>query len=81
MSLEEKFEEMIKKSIPQNDQQEIISKLTSENERLKRLFEKFSYSKKLLDFMLASTRRSHNLVGLGYSSHMNIVHHAPKHQT
>ena len=40
-SLEEKIEEKTSKSIPQPNQQEKISKLTSENTRLKKLFEKF----------------------------------------
>ena len=67
---------MIKRFILQIDQQEIISKLTSENESLKRCFKKFFFSHKLLDSMLASTRRSHNLVGLGYSSQMVATHYA-----
>ena len=70
-SLEEKIEEEISKSIPQANQQEEISKLISENTRLKKLFEKFQFSQKSLDSMLAGTRRSHNLNGLGYSSHQN----------
>ena len=66
-SLEEKIEEMINKSTPQTDRQEIIFKLVFENDHLKKLFKKFKFSKKSLDSMLAKTRRSHNLTGLGYS--------------
>ena len=73
-SLEEKLEEMIKRSSPQSDQQEIISKLTSKNESLKRRLEKFFFSQKSLDSMLTSTKRSHNLVELGYSSTHDISH-------
>ena len=40
-TLEERLEEEISKSTPQTDQQEIISKLSSENAHLKKLFEKF----------------------------------------
>ena len=65
-TLEEKIEKKINKSTPQLDQQEIISKLTSKNDHLKKLFENFKFSQKSLDSMLAETRRSHNLSGLGY---------------
>ena len=40
-SLEEKIEEKMNKSTPQTNQQEVISKLVSENAHLKKLFEKF----------------------------------------
>ena len=56
-TLEEKFEKKISKSTPQPDQQEIILKLTSENDYLKKLFEKFKFSQKSLDSILAETRR------------------------
>ena len=55
------------KSAPQTNQQEVISKLASENAHLKKLFEKFLFSQRSLDTMLAGTKRSHNLNGLGYS--------------
>ena len=67
-ALEEKVEELVTKPTPQNDQQEVISKLTSENDYLKKFFERFSSSQISLDAMLVETRRSHNLAGLGYSS-------------
>ena len=38
---------------------------------MKKLFEKFQFSQKSLDNMLAGTRRSHNLNGLGYSPQQN----------
>ena len=59
------------KSTPQTNQQEVISKLVSENDHLKKLFEKFQFSQKSLDTMLARTRRSHNLNELGYSPQQN----------
>ena len=71
-TLEEKLEEKISKSTPQPDQQEIILKLTSKNDHLKKLFEKFKFSQKSLDSMLAEIRRSHNLSGLRYSPQKNI---------
>ena len=42
-TLEEKIEEKIK-SAPQTNQQEVISKLVSENTHLKKFFEKFQLS-------------------------------------
>ena len=66
-TLEERIEEKMNKSAPQTNQQEVISKLVSENAHLKKLFEKFQFSQRSLDTMLAGTRRSHNLNGLGYS--------------
>ena len=40
-TLEERLEEKMNKSAPQTNQQEVISKLASENAHLKKLFEKF----------------------------------------
>ena len=40
-TLEEKLEEKMNKSAPQTNQQEVISKLVSENAHLKFFFEKF----------------------------------------
>ena len=70
-SFQEKIEEKTSKSIPQANQQEKISKLISENTRLKVLFENFQFSQKSLDTMLAEIRRFHNLNGLGYSPQQN----------
>ena len=70
-SLEEKIEKKTSKSIPQANQQEKILKFISENTRLKKLFENFQFSQKSLDTILAGTRRSHNLNGLGYSPQQN----------
>ena len=62
MALEEKIEEKTNKSTSQTNQQEIIFKLASENDHLKKLFENFKFSQKSLNSMLAETSGTYQIL-------------------